>query len=398
MTIQAMEQMPDSTRVTSPSLPACGAGMTKQATMKAVVYYAPGDVRVETLPVPACGDDELRVRVDACAVCGTDLKSYLNGNPRIKAPLTMGHEFSGLVETVGASVQDFATGERVVMATSISCGACYCCRRGWPNLCINLAPMGFSYAGGMAEYVTIPARALRNGHVVKVPPGIPPALAALAEPTSCAVNTAELCRIGPGDTVVVVGGGPLGLLNACVAKESGAARVILSGTNPARLKLAEAFGIDRLVNPRQEDLVEVVKAETDGIGADVAIIAAPAAEPQEQAHRLVRKRGTICLFASLPAGKSLLALDSRPIHYGELTVVGASDSSPAHVRRAVALLQAAAETASPAPGAAVRPRIPLERLVTHQLPLAGIHEAFALMQRGEALRVVLQPGREGTAQ
>jgi len=354
--------------------------MTAPVTMRAVVFHAPGDVRVESLPVPACGDDEIRVKVDACAVCGTDLKSFVNGNPRIKAPLTMGHEFTGVIEMIGSSVSGFSLGERVVMATSVSCGECYCCHRGWPNLCVNLAPMGFSYAGGMAEYVTIPARALRNGHVVKVPTDIPAVCAALAEPTSCAVNAVENCGISPGDVVVVIGGGPLGILNACVAKQYGAAKVILSGRNLARLKRAATFGIDVLVNPQQVDLREVVLAETGGIGADAVIVAAPAAEPQEQAIGLVRKRGVVCLFASLPAGKSALTLDSRPVHYGELKIVGASDSSPRQVETAVALLGSG--------------RFPAEKLVTHQFGLAGIHQAFGLMQRGEALRVVLRPAGE----
>jgi L-iditol 2-dehydrogenase len=250
-----------------------------------------------------------------------------------------------------------------------------------------LAPMGFSYAGGMAEYVTIPARALRNGHVVKVPPGIPAVSAALAEPTSCAVNAVENCGVGPGDVVVVIGGGPLGILNACVARQYGAARVILSGRNTTRLKQAEAFGIDVLVNPQQTDLHAVVLAETDGIGADAVIVAAPAADPREQAIGLVRKRGVICLFASLPAGKSVLALDSRPIHYGELKIVGASDSSPRQVEAAVALLGSGRCSDSG--------HFPAEKLVTHQFGLPGIYAAFDLMQRGEALRVVLRPAGEG---
>lgn len=355
--------------------------MMPHATMQAVVFHAPHDVRVERLPIPECGDDEMRVRVDACAVCGTDLKSYLNGNPRIKAPLTMGHEFTGLVETVGARVQGFAAGERVVLATSISCGECAYCRRGWPNLCLNLAPMGFSYAGGMAEYVTIPARALRNGHVVKVPPGIPAECAALAEPISCAVNAVENCGIGTDSVVVVIGGGPLGILNACVAKLFGAAKVILAGRNVTRLQMAEAFGIDILVNPAASDLKALVLAETAGIGADAVIVTAPAVEPQEQAIGLVRKRGVVCLFASLPVGKSLLTLDSRPIHYGELQIVGASDSSPRQVAVAVDLLGSG--------------RFAAEKLVTHQFGLAGIHTAFELMQHGTALRIVLRPAEEG---
>ena len=150
--------------------------------MKAVVYHAPGDIRVESIPVPECGNDELRVKIDACAVCGTDLKAYLAGNPRIKAPKVMGHEFTGLIETVGPQVSGFDIGDRVVMATSVSCGECYYCKRGWTNLCVDVGPMGFTYEGGMAQFTVIPARAIKNGHVIKVPDGVKAEHAALSEP------------------------------------------------------------------------------------------------------------------------------------------------------------------------------------------------------------------------
>ena len=346
-------------------------------TMPAVVYYGVKDIRVETIPIPGCGPGDIRVRVDACAVCGTDLKSYFSGNPRIKAPLAMGHEFTGLVETVGQDVTGFTLGERVVMATSVSCGECVYCKRGWPNLCQNVAPMGFSYPGGMAGYVTIPARAIQRGHVIKTPRGIEAAHAALAEPVSCTVNAAENCAIQPGDTVVVVGAGPMGILNACVARESGASQVILAEINPSRLQQAAAFGLDRLVDPSSQDLGKIVREMTGGIGADVVIVAAPAARPQEEALTYVRKRGTLCLFASLPVGKNMLSLDSRAIHYGEVRVVGSSDSAPRHVQKAVEML--------------AKNRIHADKLVTHRLPLDGIFKAFELMQSGEALRVVLEP-------
>jgi L-iditol 2-dehydrogenase len=268
-------------------------------------------------------------------------------------------------------------GDRVVMATSVSCGECYYCRQGWRNLCQSVAPMGFSYPGGMAEYVTLPERALQNGHVIKVPAHVPADHAALAEPVSCTVNAAENCRIQPGDTVVVVGAGPMGILNACVAKGLGAQKILLAEVNPLRLQQAAPFGFDRLVNPATENLTQIVRDETGGIGADVVIVAAPAAKPQEDALGMVRKRGTVCLFASLPVGKSLLAMDSRPIHYGELRVVGTSDSTPAQVEKAVRLI---AEN-----------KIPAAKIVTHVLPLDGILQAFELMQSGEALRVVLKP-------
>jgi len=345
-------------------------------TIRAVVYHAPGEIRVEQVPMPECAADELLVKVDACAVCGTDLKSMLSGNPRIKPPRTMGHEFTGLIETVGAEVVGFAAGERVVMATSVSCGECYHCRHGHGNLCDMLAPMGFSYEGGMAEYVVIPGLAIRNGHVVKVPAGVKPEHAALAEPLSCAVNACENCGIRQGDTVVVVGGGPMGILNACAARESGAGRIIMAEINPARLAQCGPFA-DLLVNPGEQDLGRIVRDQTGGLGADVVIVAAPAGPPQEQALALVRKRGTVCLFASLPAGKSDITIDSRPLHYGEIRLVGSSDSTPAHVRRAVAMIA----------GGGLR----MDLLVTHILPLEGIIEAFKLMKSGEALRVALIP-------
>jgi L-iditol 2-dehydrogenase len=346
-------------------------------TMKAIVYYAPKDIRVEQIPIPTCGEHEIRVKVDACAVCGTDLKSYHVGNPRIKAPLVSGHEFTGIVEKIGEHVNGFSSGDRVVMATSVSCGGCYYCRQGWRNLCQDVAPMGFSYPGGMAEYVTIPERALKNGHVIKVPPHIKAEYAALAEPVSCTVNAAENCNIQQGDTVVVIGAGPMGILNACVMKGFGAKKIILAEVNDTRLKQAEPFGFDKLVNPASEDLTQIVLAETDGIGADVVIVAAPAAQPQEEALGMVRKRGAVCLFASLPVGKNILSMDSRKIHYGELRVVGTSDSTPKQVEKAVELL--------------AHNKIPADKIATHVLSLDNIFKAFELMQSGEALRVVLKP-------
>jgi len=345
--------------------------------IKAVVYHGPGQVQAEPVPMPGCQTDELRVKVDACAVCGSDWKAYKAGNPRMKPPITIGHEFTGLIESVGADLSGYTVGERVVMATSISCGECLFCRRGWRNLCTDLRPMGFFYPGGMAEFVTIPARGVRQGHVVKVPTDVPPTHAALSEPVSCCVNAVANCAVAEGDVVAVLGAGPMGILNACVARQYGAVKIILSEVNPVRLNQAREFGFDRVVDPAAEDLAGVVREETGGYGADVVIVAAPAAQPQEQAMTLARKRGTVCLFASLPAGKSLLQVDSRPLHYGELRVIGSSDSTSMHVERAVQIIAGGS--------------LPLDRIASHLLKLDEIDRAFALMESGEALRVVLTP-------
>ena len=346
--------------------------------MKAVVFHAPGDVRVEDVPNAECPPLGALVKVEACAVCGSDMKAAAVGNVRIKPPRVMGHEFSGIViEKDPAAEGGFKVGDRVVMATSVSCGTCYYCRRGYLNLCSDLAPMGFSYHGGMAGFVAIPARAVENGHVIVAPPSLSAEVAALAEPVSCAVNAVGQCGVKSGDVVLVIGGGPMGILNACVARASGASKIILSETSENRLRQYEQFKFTRLVNPVKENLKDLILAETGGIGADVVIVTAPAAAPQEQALDLVRKQGAVMLFASLPVGKSTLQVDSRLIHYKELRVLGSSDSTPDHVRKALQFLGSG--------------EFPADKIITHRLPLDGIHQAFQLMHAGEALRVVLKP-------
>lgn len=345
--------------------------------MKAIRYYAPQDVRVEEVPVPEMEKGGLLVRVEACAVCGSDLKTYNVGNPRMKSQTTMGHEFTGVIEQVSEGLTEFGLGERVVMATSISCGNCLYCQNGWSNLCVQLEPMGFFYNGGMAELVAIPAKAVKNGHVVKVPKNLRPEFAALAEPLSCAVNSVQRSNVKKGDFVLVMGAGPMAILNALAAKEFGASKVFMTELNPSRLEQAAQFNIDRLINPASEDLEKIIKEESNGYGVDVVIVAAPAAQPQEEALKLVRKRGTVCLFASLPAGKSNLTIDSRLIHYNELQVTGSSDSTAIDVRKAVEMLS--------------KPEFPAQKIASHLMGLDDIHEAFKLMVSGEALRVILKP-------
>ena len=176
--------------------------------------------------------------------------------------------------------------------------------------------------------------------------------------------------------MVVIGVGTTGILNAGVAREFGPGKIILVEINSARLAQCEPFA-DLLINPTSQNLKEIVLKETGGIGADVVIVAAPAVPPQEEALSIVRKQGTVCLFASLPVGKSMLNIDSRILHYGEIKLVGSSDSTPAQVSRAVEMIA----------GGTLR----TDLLVTHVLGLDGIFEAYELMQSGVSLRVVLKP-------
>lgn len=345
--------------------------------MKAVRYYAPLDIRIEEVPFPEMEMGGLLVKVEACAVCGSDLKTFNMGNPRMKPQTTIGHEFTGVIENVSEGLTGFEIGERIVLATSISCGKCMYCQNGWNNLCIQLEPMGFFHNGGMAEYVAVPAKAVKNGHVVKAPKNIKPEYVALAEPLSCAVNSIKRSNVKEGDFVLIMGAGPMAILNALVAKEFGASKVFMTEVNPVRLKQAAQFNIDRLINPKSENLAEIIKDESDEYGADVIIVAAPAAQPQEEALQLVRKRGTVCLFASLPAGKSNLTIDSRLVHYNELQVTGSSDSTASDVLKALEMLS--------------KPEFPSQKIASHLMGLEEIHQAFKLMVSGEALRVVIIP-------
>lgn len=345
--------------------------------MKALVYYGKEDVRLEDIPRPQAGRDELLIKVDACAVCGTDMKSFYNGNPRIKPPRVMGHELTGIVETTGRDTSGFIPGDRIVMATSISCGECVYCRKGYSNLCLNLKPMGFGYDGGMAEYTVIPAGALKNGHVIKVPGGIKAEHAALAEPLSCAINSVENSGIMEGSTVLVMGAGPMGILNLCVAREMGAKTTFISELSAPRLEQAYQFNFDAVIDIKKENLKERIMAETNGLGVDSVIVTAPVASAQQEALELVRKRGTVCLFASLPAGNSEICIDSRLIHYNEIRLTGTSDSTPRHVEKAVELLG--------------RGSFPADKIATHILPLDSFERSLGLMKSGEALRVVLRP-------
>jgi len=345
--------------------------------MQAVVYYGPGDVRVEERPEPAPAADNLVVRVRGCCICGTDLKLATIGNPRCHPPRIIGHEMVGEIIHAGAGVLGFAPDERITLATTVACGHCPYCDRGLGNMCPNARPISYDFDGAFAPLVAIPPMALAGGNVIKVPDAVSDDAAALSEPLSCAINAQELVGVKAGDRVLIIGGGPLGALHAEVAKALAAADVMIVQRSEPRLSLLRKLRDVRVIDGAAEDVADVVRERTEGLGADVVIVCAPSREAQEQAIGLARKGGAISLFASLPKGASDITLDSRLIHYGELRVVGASDSRPEHVTRAVQMM--------------AEGRVDWERLITHRLPLSEIHAGLALMQNKQSLKVLVDP-------
>ena len=244
-------------------------------------------------------------------------------------------------------------------------------------MCPNAKPISYDFDGAFAQYLAIPPLALAGGNVIKVPDAVPDEAAALSEPLSCAINAQELVGLKAGDRVLIIGGGPLGALHAELAKALGAVDVmIVQRSEPRQSLLREPRGV-RVIDGAAEDLGAVVDKRTDGLGADVVIVCAPTREAQEQAIGLARKGGAISLFASLPKGAADITLDSRLIHYGELRIVGASDSRPEHVARGVSMM--------------AQGKIDWQRLVTHRLPLEEIHAGLALMKSKQSLKVLVYP-------
>ncbi|MFH0797250.1 MAG: alcohol dehydrogenase catalytic domain-containing protein [Candidatus Omnitrophota bacterium] len=344
--------------------------------MKAVRYYGPEDIRIEEVPAPEVEPGGILVEVECCAICGTDFKAYYLGNPRIKPPQTLGHEFVGKVFRVTPEVMSFQVGDRVTMATSISCGQCNFCRLGQTNRCSQLTPISYDYPGAFADYIAVPARGVAGGFVVKVPEGLDEE-ACLAEPISCAVNSQIIAGVKPGDTVVVIGAGPMGAIHTQVARANGAEKIIVTQRSKTRLTLAENFGADAVIDVTTTESVDEVKRLTNGLGADVAIVTAPEAIAQEQAFYMVKKGGMVNLFASLPKGVSDLQIDSRLIHYNEIFLSGASDSTAKHVEIALQFLSKRLIN----PGA----------IITHRLPLTDFHQGIQLLKERKALKILLKP-------
>jgi L-iditol 2-dehydrogenase len=345
--------------------------------VRAAVFYGPGDLRVEERPRPRIAEYELLLEVECCALCGSDARTFRFGARNITGPVVLGHEVAGRVAEIGRGVSGFAAGERVAVAPAIPCGDCAYCRRGVETMCDRLRSIGYEFDGGFAEYMAVPASAVRAGCVNAVPNGLGAAEAALAEPLACVINAQELLAVGPEDDVVVMGAGPIGCLHASLARARGARKVLLVDVRPERLDLARPFGADVLIDSSREDLRQRVLDETHGLGASVVIVAAPSGAAQEQALTLAAKRGRVDFFAGLPKTDSHIALDANLVHYRELSLMGAYGSRPAHNREALGLIASG--------------RIPVAKLVGRSLPLDRVQEGIETVEGGSVLKVVIEP-------
>ncbi|HET6684272.1 MAG TPA: zinc-binding dehydrogenase [Gaiella sp.] len=301
--------------------------------MRALILHGPKDLRLDDVPTPVPGDGDVLLQVEVALTDGTDLKAYRRGHPVLlgELPSPFGHEVCGI---------DVATGRRVVVANSAPCGACNACRRGQETLCETLFPL---LNGAYAELLLVPER-IASKNLLPVPPGLQPELAALSEPLACCLHGIEVAGVEDGQTVAIVGLGPIGLmLCACVADAG--ARPVGVGSREERRALAPSFG--------------AVLADADG--ADIVIEAAGTIEAWERALSLVRPGGTVLAFGGLPRD-TRVAVDPYRIHYDEVRLVGSFHHTPRHFRAALAFLASGA--------------YPYEDLVTHQVGLEEVGPLF----------------------
>ncbi len=299
--------------------------------MMAAVLYGREHLRVEPVAVPDIDEGDILVRVRAALTCGTDVKVFRRGYHArmIVPPALFGHELAGDVVRVGSRVEKFRLGQRVVAANSAPCGECYYCRRGRENLCEDL----LFNNGAYAEYIRIPARIVEK-NTYEIPGHVTYQDAALVEPLACVLRGLEETGVQPGDTVVVIGLGPIGLMFVRLAHVAGA-RVIAIGRRKTQIDRAARMGAsESLISDGSTDLERAVRDLTGGRGADIVIEAVGLPEAWETAVKLVRRGGTVNFFGGCPAG-SQIALDTSLLHYSEITCKASFHHTPAHIRRAL---------------------------------------------------------------
>lgn len=343
--------------------------------MKASFFYGPQDIRVEDADIPVINQDELLVKVKIASICGTDLRIFKFGHFKINEKRVLCHELAGEIVEAGANVEDFKAGDRVSVAPNVGCGHCSMCRKGFNQLCPDYEAFGISYDGGFQEYMKIPAKAIRHGNVFKIPEHLSYTEASMVEPFSCTYNSYKALQTKPGDTVVIIGAGPIGACHVLINKLAGAAKIIVADVAKSRLTEMKKIGADATVLSSKEDLNQRVLEETGGNGADVVITACSVPAVQQTALEIAGYHGRINFFGGMPKGKELVTLNTNLLHYKELIALGTTGSS-------IEDYQASMDIASSG-------KINLKQLATHAFPLEKINDAFAFAQTGEGMKTYI---------
>ncbi len=342
--------------------------------MKAAMLYGVKDLRVQNVDVPEVGNGEILVRVKAATTCGTDLKIYQRGyvSGVIKLPTVFGHEWAGEIVQVGEGVTWLKKGMRVRAGNSSPCLRCYMCQSGEFNLCEDMMWLWGAYA----EYIKVPQRIIML-NTQEIPAHVSYEEAAVTEPLACVLHGVEETRVKLGDTVAIIGAGPIGLLHLLTVKKMGASKVIISDMVDERLQLAQKLGADETINTKQEGTVEQTRKLTSDHGADVVIEAIGTPATWEQALKMVRKGGTVLEFGGCPP-RTEIKVSTEQLHYGETTILGAFHTTPTHFKKALNLIASGTINVKP--------------LITNRMKLTDLKRAFETLTTSKTdIKIAIQP-------
>ncbi len=329
--------------------------------------------------IPSFGPDEALLRVEACGICGTDLRILHSGHRRLDAntPRILGHELSGTIVEVGSKVQGVERDTRVAVAPNMGCGQCDLCVSGYTQICPDYISFGVGLDGGFSEYMLIPAKTIQQGNIARLPDTISFDEAALLEPLACCYHGLSACRLSPGETCLVYGAGPIGIMHMQLAKAMGASKVFSATSHSERIEQFPHPIADAIVDPSQEHFQAQLLELNNGKGIDVIIIATPAAKAQLQALQIAKVHGRINLFSGLPKDSCITTIDSNLIHYKELTVTGTTGQTNRDFRACLEMVSVG--------------RIKLAELITHRYPLPQIHSALDAAREKYGLKVLVKP-------
>lgn len=332
--------------------------------------------------VKGVSDPELQkgsvvLKVKVCSICATDLRIYHYGHPRVQLPQILGHEIAGEVEAVAEEVTNYGVGDRVAVTPRIACGECFYCRRGQDIYCQNSCTFGYELPGGYAGYLLVPPRGVEHGVLNRIANNLTYEVASLAEPLSVCLRAQKASQVSEGDILVVVGGGPVGMMHCRLAKANNAGKVVLVEKETKRLEYVNLASVDKIIDSTRSEPQTEIMAFTGGRGADVVIVACSSPQAQEQAFTLVSKGGRINLFGGLPPGQSNISIDSNVIHYCEVSVQGSHGSTPSDNREAIDML--------------AKEILDVSDLITHTFPLDSIEEAFLFAEKRIGMHVAVCP-------
>lgn len=351
--------------------------------MKAAIYQGIEDMVIKEISTPDVPVDGYLIKVMACGICGSDLRTYYSGTSYIQPPIIIGHEIAGeIVKTGPKAPTDYKVGDRVSVAPPVHCDHCHYCRLGRQNLCLNTEAIPSPrYPGGFAQYMTVDEYFVRQGTFARIPDNLSYDEAGISELACSVIRCHEHYNTNVNDTVVVLGSGPIGCLHTQLSRLRGAKLIIQADIMDSRLEMAKPFGADLLVNNAKENLKEIVMRETGGLGATMAIVAAPNPAAAPEALDVMAKGGQLIVFAGFSSGNSTLELDGNRIHYGEISIVGTAGYTKRHHLLALEL--------------ASKGKLNLGGLITSTVSLDNIVEGIRSVKEGKDLKVVVNPWKEG---